>query len=98
MTDYDAIAKGWLKILGDMDENEGTEYLATIAFGMIPKEPFDMLMDNFYDRTAELMTCEGARYEGIEKDLVKKCFTKEFKNRTEKEMSLAIYRNARMIV
>ena len=91
MVNYDKMATGFISIL---DEDEK----AILAFGMIPHEKFKMLMDSFFDLYAEKAVSKGQRYEGLEKSDLLANMNKEWMAKQENEISLAIYRNARMVI
>ena len=95
---YDAIASGWLEMMEDMDLDYGENNLAVLSFGMIPNNHLKMLMDGIYNKVSQEMTKPGMTYEGIDWRDVKLCLTDKFKRNAEKEMTLAIYRNASMVV
>ena len=82
----------------DMDLYYGENNMTVISFGMIPNNHLKMLMDGIYNKVSQEMTKPGMTCEGIDWQDVKLCLTDKFKKDAEKEMTLAIYRNASMVV
>ena len=90
--DYDAIAKGWIDLLDDNEQ-------AVLAFGMIPHDKFQILIRELYKSLAEKWVRDPRSVvHGMKVDKVIECLKPKFKQEVEHQMSLAIYRNARMVV
>jgi len=88
---YDKLAKGLLETFSAEDK-------AVIAFGMIPHDKFQWFMGLMYDEIARKLTKEGGKYEYFTYEEVRENLSKETKSKIEHEMSLALYRNAKMVV
>jgi len=95
---YDSIAKGWLKIMEDMDNNHGENNLDIISIGMIPAFHFEMLTEGIFEKICQDMTAEGARFSFMDAKDLRPSLKDEFINEVNKEMTLSIYRCAKMVV
>lgn len=89
---YDKLAIGLLEVMDQRGE------LGIMSVGMIPKNTFEWFIGLMFEEIAKKLTVPGAKYEWSDADTIAKSFTKEFKSEIEKEMSLALYRNAKMVV
>ena len=96
--DYDKIAKGWLKILKDIDEISDENNLTIIKYGMIPHARFKSLIQMIKEKIAKDFSQPGRLLENIEIDKITNSFKKDFIAEIEHKMSVAIYKNAKMIV
>jgi hypothetical protein len=95
---YDNLAKGWIELLKERDEEYNEKNMDILSFGMIPMVQFDILMDQIFLKIAEEYTKPGMHFSGHDPEIMVQSFKPEFKQKVEREMSLAIYRNAEMVV
>ena len=87
---YDEIAKGWLKIMEDVDNKYGENNLEIISIGMIPNTHFKMLTEGIFEKICKEMTVEGARFSFMDAKDLRPSLKDEFINEVKKEMTLAI--------
>lgn len=88
---YDKLAIGLLETFDEEDK-------AAMAFGMIPNEKFQWFMGMVWEEVAKKCTAPGEQYGWLTVEECMKGLSKEFKREVEHEMSLALYRNAKMVV
>jgi len=91
-TNYDKLAIGLLEVMNKRGE------LGIMSIGMIPKETFDWFMKLMFEEMAKKLTIPGAEYEYYTWETLVVLFTDKFKQSIEHKMSVALYRNAKMVV
>lgn len=93
----DSIAKGWLEMMEDRDLYHDENNMTILAFGMIPSNHFNMLMEGIFNKVSQEMTKEGQVCEGIKWQSVKSCLKEDFKTKMRQDMTLAILKNTHTV-
>ena len=89
--EVDAIAKGFIDMIGEDNRT-------ILAFGMIPHDFFKLFMKEIKMKVATDYTAPGKLYEGLEPADIVEYIDKDIIREIEHELSVAIYRNAEMVV
>lgn len=95
--DYDTLAKGWLKILGEIDKVSDEENITMLSIGLLPKIHFENLIDRMIIKVAQMHIANDKELRFLDFEEVKKVVDEEGRTHINEKMTNAVFKNANTV-